>query len=116
MSRPPVTLAVVNARIRTGDPRRPWADGLAVAGDRIAALGSSAEIRKLAGAFATARVIDARGRLLTAAGAAGAIERGGVADFVLIDHDRTPAPPSMTADEARVLMRVVGGSVVFEEP
>jgi predicted amidohydrolase YtcJ len=58
----PVTIAVVNARVWTGDPRRPWADAIAVGGDRIVLVGSSAEARKLAGA--NARVIDARGMML----------------------------------------------------
>jgi predicted amidohydrolase YtcJ len=56
------TLAVVNARIWTGDPRRPWADALAVANDRILAVGSGAEIRKLT--VRSTRVIDARGMML----------------------------------------------------
>ena len=59
---PPVSLAVVNARVWTGDPRRPWADAIAVRGDRIAAVGSSAEVRKLAPA--SARLIDAKGAML----------------------------------------------------
>ena len=59
----PVTLAVVNARVWTGDARRPWADALAVRGERIAAVGSSAEVRKLAAGTA-ARVVDARGQML----------------------------------------------------
>ncbi len=59
---PRTSLAVVNARIWTGDARRPWAEALAVAGDRIAAVGSSAEIRKLTGA--DTQIIDARGRLV----------------------------------------------------
>jgi predicted amidohydrolase YtcJ len=58
----PVTLAVVNARVWTGDPRRPWADALAVRGDRIAAVGSSAEVRKMTGAGT--RVVDAAGRMV----------------------------------------------------
>jgi predicted amidohydrolase YtcJ len=57
-----VSLAVVNARVWTGDARRPWADALAVRGERIAAVGSSAEVRKVAGAGA--RVIDARGGMV----------------------------------------------------
>ena len=57
----PVSLAVVNARIWTGDAKRPWADAIAVSGDRITAVGSSAEVRKMSGA---ARVIDARGQML----------------------------------------------------
>ncbi len=57
-----VTLAVVNARVWTGNPQRPWADALAVRGDRLAAVGSSAEVRKLASAGA--RVIDAKGQMV----------------------------------------------------
>jgi predicted amidohydrolase YtcJ len=56
-----VTLAVVNARIWTGNPRRPWADAIAVAGERIAAVGSSAEVRKMAGG---STVIDAGGQMV----------------------------------------------------
>lgn len=58
----PIALAIVNARIWTGDPSRPWADAIAVAGDTIAAVGSSAEVRKLAPS--TARVIDAEGGMV----------------------------------------------------
>ena len=58
----PVSLAVVNARVWTGDARRPWADAIAVRGDRLAAVGSSAEIRKLA--TSDTRVIDARGGMI----------------------------------------------------
>jgi predicted amidohydrolase YtcJ len=55
-------LAVVNARVWTGDPRRPWADALAVEGDRIAAVGSGAAVRKLV--TPSTRVLDARGMML----------------------------------------------------
>jgi predicted amidohydrolase YtcJ len=58
----PVTLAVVNARVWTGDARRPWADAIAVRGERIAAVGSSAEVKKMASA--DARVIDAKGAMM----------------------------------------------------
>jgi hypothetical protein len=57
-----ITLAIVNARVWTGDARHPWADAVAVEGNRIAAVGSSAEIRKLGGAGT--RVIDARGAMV----------------------------------------------------
>jgi predicted amidohydrolase YtcJ len=56
------SLAVVNARVWTGDTRRPWADAIAIEGDRIAAVGSSAEVRKLVGQGT--RVIDARGMMV----------------------------------------------------
>jgi len=57
----PVTLAVVNARVWTGDSTRPWADAMAIRGDRIAMVGSSAAVRKAAG---NARVIDASGQMV----------------------------------------------------
>ncbi|MBI2407944.1 MAG: amidohydrolase [Gemmatimonadetes bacterium] len=57
-----ISLAIVNARVWTGDTRRPWADAVAVDGARIAAVGSSAEIRKLAGT--QTRVIDAHGAMV----------------------------------------------------
>ena len=55
-------IAIVNARIHTGNPRRPWAEALVVHEGRIEVLGSSAEVRKRI-AKAT-RVIDARGMLV----------------------------------------------------
>lgn len=60
-----VTLAIVNARVWTANPRQPWASGVAVSGDRIIAVGSSAEIAKLARTAPSARVIDARGGFVT---------------------------------------------------
>jgi len=57
-----VTLAVVNGVVWTGDPAQPWAQAIAVSGDRIASVGSAAEIRR---AISSAtRVIDARGGLV----------------------------------------------------
>jgi predicted amidohydrolase YtcJ len=60
---PPVTTAIVNARVWTGDSARPWAEAVSIAGERIAAVGTSDEIR--AGLPATARVIDAGGAMVT---------------------------------------------------
>jgi len=56
------TLVIVNANVRTMDANRPRAEAVAVYGNRIAAVGSSAEIRKLTAA--DTRIIDAAGRLL----------------------------------------------------
>jgi predicted amidohydrolase YtcJ len=58
----PVTLAIVNARVWTGDVRRPWADAVAARGDHIAAVGSSAEVRKMV--TSGTRVIDGHGGML----------------------------------------------------
>jgi predicted amidohydrolase YtcJ len=60
-----VTLAIVNARVWTGNPRQPWASGLAVSGDKILSVGTSAEIAKLARSYPSARVIDAEGGMVT---------------------------------------------------
>src|SRR5258707_9737671 len=53
-------LAIINARVYTGDAARPWAEAISVTGNRIAAVGTTAQI-KAAGA---PRKIDASGRLL----------------------------------------------------
>ena len=60
-----LTLAIVNARVWTANPKQPWTSAVAVAGDRILATGSSAEISKLARGAPSARVIDAGGALVT---------------------------------------------------
>ena len=57
----PVTVAVVNARVWTGEPARPWAEALAISGDTVAAVGTNDEVRKLAAGMAP---IDAGGRLI----------------------------------------------------
>jgi len=56
-----VSLAIVNGRVWTGDSVRPWADAVAVSGDTILAVGTSAEIRKLG---TPARLVDAKGGLV----------------------------------------------------
>ncbi|MEO8576782.1 MAG: amidohydrolase, partial [Gemmatimonadales bacterium] len=61
MKQQDVTLAIVNAHVWTANPKQPWASGIAVAGDSIISVGSSAEIAKLAKASPNARVIDAKG-------------------------------------------------------
>ncbi len=47
----PITHLLVNARVKTGNPRRPWADAIGVdAAGAVVFVGSSAEARKLAAA------------------------------------------------------------------
>jgi predicted amidohydrolase YtcJ len=53
---------LLNGRLHTVDAARPEAEALAICGERIAAVGSSAEIRDLAGP--NTRVIDLAGRLV----------------------------------------------------
>jgi len=46
---PPATDLVVYGRVWTGDSARPWAGGVAVAGDTVVAVGDSADVARLAG-------------------------------------------------------------------
>ena len=55
-------LVIINASIHTMDQAQPTAGAVAVLGDRIAAIGSTPEIRALAGP--RTRVIDASGKLV----------------------------------------------------
>ena len=59
----PATLVVTNARIVTVEDAQPEAQAIAIGGDRIVALGTSAEIRRYVGP--STRVIDAQGQLVT---------------------------------------------------
>ncbi len=58
----PAELALVNGAVYTVDAARRWAQAVAVAGGRIAAVGSDADIRELVGP--RTEVIDLRGRML----------------------------------------------------
>lgn len=83
-SEPGATLAVVNARIWTGDPLQPWAEAIAVSGERILAVSSNAAIRKLVSP--STRLVDGNGNMLTP----GFID----AHFHLLDLKRIgPHPP-----------------------
>src|SRR5690242_14181389 len=52
------TLLITNGRVWTGNPHQPWAEAVAVAGDRILAVGNLLDVQKLAGK--ATRVIDAK--------------------------------------------------------
>ena len=58
-----ISLVVLHGRVWTGEAGRPWAEAVAVRGERIAAVGTEAEIEALAAAGT--RRIDARGGLVT---------------------------------------------------
>ena len=58
---PPADLILINGRIVTADDSRPEAQAMAVRGDTIAALGTTAEMQKLAGP--NTKVIDLQGQL-----------------------------------------------------
>jgi predicted amidohydrolase YtcJ len=58
----PADLIVVNARVYTVNPQQPWAEAIAVRGDKIVAVGDKAKIDAYRGK--TTKVIDAQGRLV----------------------------------------------------
>ena len=58
----PADLILFGGKVFTGDPARPSAEAVATRGERIIAVGTSAEVKRLAGA--TTRVIDLGGRVV----------------------------------------------------
>ncbi len=62
VNRPAVSLAVLGARVWTGVPERPWAEALAVQGERIVAVGSNDDVRSLV--RQGTRVVEAGGKLV----------------------------------------------------
>jgi hypothetical protein len=60
---PELSLVVTNARIRTGNPARPWATALGILDGKLAVVGMAAEILKMV--RAKTGIIDAGGQLLT---------------------------------------------------
>ncbi|MDQ6800374.1 MAG: amidohydrolase [Acidobacteriota bacterium] len=58
-ARQPADLILTGGKVFTADPTRPWAEAVAIRGDRIVAVGSTAEIGKNA-----ARVIELHGRVV----------------------------------------------------
>jgi len=103
-----ITLAIVNARVQTGNPRQPWASGIAVDGERIVAVGSSAEVAKLV--VSSTRVVDALGMLVRNQG--GKVERGGRSDFIVV-NDST-LNPAIDLLEPDVRLRVSGGEILLD--
>jgi predicted amidohydrolase YtcJ len=59
----PADLVLLNGRVYTVDAARPWAEAVAISGTRIAAVGSTAEIKALAGP--QTRTIDLKGAFVS---------------------------------------------------
>jgi predicted amidohydrolase YtcJ len=56
---PAADLVLVNGRVYTLDPARPWAEAIAIAGSRIVAVGTNADVRRAAAE--STRVLDMKG-------------------------------------------------------
>ena len=107
----PPPLLIVNARVSTGDLRRPWADAALVRAGRIEAVGASAELRKRAPAGVIA--IDARGMRLLPESAGSVVAPGQRADLVLVDQT-ADAVSADAPEEVDIVLRIVEGRVVLD--
>ncbi len=58
----PADTLVIHGKVYTVNPRQPWAEAVAIRGDKIVAVGSDAEMQRFRGP--ATRVIDARGHLV----------------------------------------------------
>ena len=91
-------LILVGAKVLTGDSNRPAAEAVALAGERIRAVGPSAEIRRLAGP--RTRVVDLRGRTVIPGLIDAHVHLLGAPEIVdepsLRDFERTTLPKVMT--------------------
>lgn len=105
------TLAIVNARVLTRDPRRPWADAALVRGERVVAVGSSAEMKKRAGTGA--RVIDARGMTLLPVAKDVMLAAGSPADLVIVETALAHATEDSIRTAPR-LLEIAAGRIVFD--
>ena len=93
-------LAIVNARVWTNDPRRPWADALLVRGEHILAVGSSAELRK-------------RGRLVVPGQPDGRLVSGASASLAIVE--RPPDDDAIeTPLERDIVFSLLDGRVVVD--
>lgn len=103
------SLAIVNARVWTNDPRRPWAEAVLVRDGRVLALGPTAELRKRAGA--EARVVDAGRRMVVSSKPGGRINQGDPADLLLVD-DLVSLVPLPELDEQSIMLELSSGRIV----
>jgi hypothetical protein len=104
-----LALAIVNARVWTGDGRRPWADALLVRGARLDAVGSSAEIRKRAG---QAVVVDAKGRMVLSDEPNGVLTAGEPANLIMVNRVQDGGSPADSG--ADIVLRIAHGRVVVD--
>ena len=102
-------LAIVNARVWTGDPRRPWADAVFLRAGRIDAVGSSAEVRKRSDA--ATKLIDAKRLMIVHPREDGVLVRGAPADLMLVDRPLGSAGVGAPTD-AEIVLAIEGGHIV----
>lgn len=105
----PLALAIVNARVWTGDARRPWADAVFLRAGVIEAVGSSAEVRKRSDA--ATRLIDAKRLMIVHPREDGVLARGAPADLLLVDRPIGSAGAGAPND-MEIVLAIEGGHIV----
>ncbi len=105
---PPVAdLVLTNGRVFTGDPAKPWAEAVAIRGERIVAVGSTTEVLAQAGKAST---IDLGGRLLVP-GINDAHDHAGAVPFGVEAHtQRPPMEDPPLADVAAAVRKAASGA------
>lgn len=113
LPQPPVpTLVLYNGKVITVDAAFSIAEAMAIAGERVMAVGTSAQMRAIAAP--STRLVDLRGQtLMPGLMDKGSIEPGKLADFVVLNEDPLTCPEPRLRD-AQVMMTIVGGKTVFE--
>jgi predicted amidohydrolase YtcJ len=106
-----LALVIVNGRVWTGDPRRPWADAVLVRGERIEGVGSSAEIRKRADGGA--RIVDARGMMVLPELPHGVLAPGQPASLIVTSRPQAMASVG-SPEDAEIVLRLEHGRVVID--
>ena len=89
---PSASLILVNGKVFTAGSARPWAEAVAIRGERIVAVGTSAEVRALAGP--QTRVVDLNGRVVVPG-----INDAHVHEPFYIDGERVDLPPNASAEQ-----------------
>jgi hypothetical protein len=109
LSKAPLALAIVNARVWTGDPRRPWADAVFLRAGRIEAVGSSAEVKKRSDS--ATKLIDAKRLMIVHPREDGVLARGAPADLLLVDRPLGSAGVGAPND-VEIVLAIEGGHIV----
>lgn len=91
---PPPDVVLLGGRVYTADPARPWAEAVAVRGERIVAVGTSAGIARLAGPATRRIALDGRTVVPGFDDAHGHVGPAGARGVqVTVEPSPTPDPP-----------------------
>jgi predicted amidohydrolase YtcJ len=126
IAQPAPSLILHNGRVFTADPGAPWAEAVAISGERITAVGSNAAVLVMAGDGT--RLIDVEGRLVIPGLNDAHVHAGAWPETVRLDFGPNPMPdPSLDQVTAAITAAVETapagsqihgtiGSTILEDP